>query len=76
MQDESQSFADYLVDLMGGEGYWEGELTLVPKNLTVAVLSLLQHLVEELKPSPLAPSLIAPVIALNNALGACEGVSD
>lgn len=65
--DDSVRFAEYLDDLLGGEGYWEGELVILPKNLCVAVLSVLQHLHEEraILPAP----LVAPVTRLNNAIG-------
>ncbi len=76
MEDQSESFAGYLEDLIGSAGYWEGESLVVPKNLIVATLSLLQHLVEETQPTPLARPLVGPVIALNNALGECQGLSD
>ncbi len=68
MLDDSASFARYLEDLLTGEGYWDDELVILPKNLVVAMLSLLQHLLEE---RPIMPaSLLGPAINLNNALGA------
>jgi hypothetical protein len=66
--DDSRLFAEYLDDLITGEGYWEADLVLMPKNLCVAVLSLLQHLHEERAILP--PPLIAPVVRLNNTIGA------
>ncbi len=67
---DSTGFSEYLDDVIGGEGYWDGETVVVPKNLCVATLSLLQHLMEELDPSPLPQSLTAAVVRLNNAIGA------
>jgi hypothetical protein len=68
MADQSEIFAGYLDDLLGGEGYWEDELVIMPKNLCAAVLSLLQHLHEERGILP--ESLVGPARRLNNAIGA------
>ena len=65
--DESRAFAEYMDDLLSGDGYWEGDLVIVPKNLCVAVLSLIQHLTEERR---LLPDVLVPsVVRLNNLLG-------
>jgi hypothetical protein len=65
----SSLIAAYLDDLVTGNGYWDGESILMPMNLCVAALSLIQHLTEELDPSPMPEVLIAPTIRLNNEIG-------
>ena len=55
-------------DLLGGEGYWEGESVILPMNVCVAVLSLVQYLTEDTH--LVAGPLVGPAIKLNNLIGA------
>lgn len=64
---EDSSFARYLDDLLDGEGYWENDAVILPMNVCVAVLSLLQYLTEDMEVMPEA--LLAPTVRLNNLIG-------
>jgi hypothetical protein len=67
---DSAAFAAYLDDLLTDEAYWGGQTVEVPMGVCVATLSLLQHLVEDLQPSPVPSVLVPRVVRLNDAIGA------
>jgi hypothetical protein len=58
-------FAHYLEDLLRGEGYWDNEAVIPPMNACVAVLSLLQYLLEAWKGLP--EPLLAPMVGSTTA---------
>ena len=65
---DASAFARYLDDVLDGRGYWEKESVILPTNVCVAVLSLLQYLSEDITVVP--KPLLRPTVRLNNLIGA------